>query len=383
MIHDTIYNPAAATDVRKSSAALAAKIRADQSGNGAARHVALEGHGDAWEGPPPNGAPSVKAQKRPEYPFGTPKRASELIVADAAQEWILQGYIARGAITLLSSIWKVGKTTLLAHLLRIMELGGQFCGRAVAAGRVLYVTEESESRWAKRRGALGIGDHCTFLVRPFLGRPDAMTWYSFLDWLAHYLAKEPADLIVFDTLPSLWPVRDENDAAHVQAALQPLHQLTSQSGLLLTHHLRKGDGQEGTASRGSGALMGFVDCILELRRFDAGNRADRRRVLTAFSRDDETPAELVVELTESDGYRAHGDREQVNSLALRTTIAGVLPNEPPGWTTKELRDNWPNDTAPRKNWLLSALNAGVEIGEWRREGKGVKGAPYTYWIPAP
>ena len=129
--------------------------------------------------------------------------------------------------------------------------------------------------------------------------------------------------------------------------------------------------------------MAFVDCILELRRFDAGNRQDRRRVLTGFSRDEETPAELVLELTEAEGYRAHGDREQVNSLALRTTIARVLPNTPPGWTWEELKANWPEDTAPRTQKLLEALNAGAEAGEWRREGKGVRNSAYRFWIIAP
>jgi hypothetical protein len=321
-------------------------------------------------GPPPN-------------PFGVPKPASQLVLADPTRTWLWQGYLARGAITLLSSIWKVGKTTLLSHLLKSMERGGHFCGKDVAAAKVLYVTEESEGRWAKRRDELGLADHCTFLVRPFMGRPDPPAWYEFLAWVADYQREQPADLIVFDTLPALWPVRDENDAAHVQAAVAPLHRLTGQAALLLTHHLRKGDGQEGTASRGSGALLGFVDCILELRRFDAGNRQDRRRMLSGYSRDEETPAELVLELTDGDGYCAHGDRDQVNTLALRTMIARTLPNESPGWTWEELREHWPDDPAPRKQRLLDALAAGADSGEWHREGKGVKGAPFRFWIPAP
>jgi hypothetical protein len=110
------------------------------------------------------------------------------------------------------------------------------------------------------------------------------------------------DLVVLDTISSFWPVQKENDAGEVQSALMPLWQITDAGvATLLVHHLHKSDGGEATASRGSGAPPAFVDVIVELRRHDPNDLKDRRRVLTAVGRFDDTPPELVVELTDQ-GY---------------------------------------------------------------------------------
>src|SRR5262249_10582283 len=147
--------------------------------------------------------------------------------------------------------------------------GGEFCGLTCKPAKVLVVSEEAETLWAARRDTLGIGDHVSFLLRPFRGRPDYSQWTEFLDHVGQCLEKEKVDLLIFDPLAALWPVVDENDAAGVQSALAPLHSLADGRGILLVHHPKKGDGQEATASRGSGALPAFADIVLEMRRFKA------------------------------------------------------------------------------------------------------------------
>jgi hypothetical protein len=44
-------------------------------------------------------------------------------------DWLCHGYLARGNITLLTSLWKAGKTTLLGGLLQRLGPGGPFLGR--------------------------------------------------------------------------------------------------------------------------------------------------------------------------------------------------------------------------------------------------------------
>jgi hypothetical protein len=314
--------------------------------------------------------------------FPRPIPSSELKASTGAT-WLWHGCLSRGGITLLSALWKSGKTTLLAALLKAFQTGGTFCGLDIAPARVLFVTEESEAHWADRRDKLGLEDHIRFLIRPFKAKPAADQWHRFLDYLGALCQQAPTDLIVFDCLANLWPVRDENDASQVQAALMPLHQVSEQAGLFLVHHNRKGDGEEATACRGSGALTAFVDTILELRRFNVKDRADRKRILTGYGRYDETPEELVIELTEEGTYVGHGTRHQVNVKDLTNTIALLLPNEPPGDTIEVIVDKWPEDSKPGRQKLLESLRAGADRGDWRREGEGRRGSPFTFWIDAP
>ncbi len=319
--------------------------------------------------------PSDPPETAPSGSFPPPIPASRLMLA-GGPAWLWHGYLARGGVTLFSALWKSGKTTLLAHLLKALEKGGTFCGLALHPGRVLYITEESEHRWAERRDQLKLTDHLEFLVRPFGAKPDWSRWNAFLDYLKALQDTKPADLIVFDTLSNLWPVKDENDAPQVQAALMPLHRITEKAALALVHHNRKGDGTEATAARGSGALAAFVDTIMEFRRYDPKQRQNRQRVLTGYGRYEETPGELVVELTEN-GYVAQGDRRDTRRHELEEVIVGMLPARP-GLTVKEIEDQWPDTTSPRHQDLIDALNDGAEHGLWFRSGAGKKGDPHRY-----
>src|SRR5262249_17663087 len=143
-------------------------------------------------------------------------------------------------------------------------------------------------------------------------------------------------------------------------------------------------GPEATGSRGSGALPAFVDTILELRRYEAAHRQDRRRVLTGYGRWDETPDGLVVELRpDGSGYVAHGGREEVVQGELLRAIVGPLPNDPPGLTSDEIHANWPTEPPPHNQKLLAELRRGCQAGDWKREGTGRKGSPFKYWVEAP
>jgi hypothetical protein len=309
---------------------------------------------------------------------------SQLKKDNRLTRYLWDGYIAVGETVLLSALWKAGKTTLCSRLLRQMGLREpNFCGLAVESCKVVYVTEEAEGTWVDRRDKLGLGDHLRFVIRPFICKPAVADWHGFLADLKRMQQQDPADLIVLDPIDKLWPVKDENNAAEVTAALMPLHQLEPHPAILLIHHLRKNDGGEGTGTRGSGALMAFVDRIHELRRYDASAQADRRRVITSYGRDDDANREMVVELNK-DGldYAAHGDRDKAGHAEFVGTIRRLLPRKSPGWTFEEIMEGWDGERTPRRKKLLDELKRGAEAEppDWAREGGGKKGSPYTYWI---
>ena len=189
--------------------------------------------------------------------------------------------------------------------------------------------------------------------------------------------------MVIDTLPSWWSVLNENDAGEMMEALVPIRSISAAgAGVLLIHHPRKGDGSQGTASRGSGALPGFVDVILELRRYAPDDNTDRRRVLTALSRFEDTPAEQVIELTD-DGYKVIGDRSDAGREDIDAAIREVLPTGGCGMTYEMVREEWPSDKKPGEQKLRGMLNAGANRGEWMRRGMGKRNDPYRYLWPAP
>src|SRR5205823_12189701 len=98
---------------------------------------------------PPMPAPAIP----PEVWSGDLRRAA------LPPRWVWHGYLAAGAVTLLTSQWKSGKTTLLAVLLARLHHGGQLAGAAVAAGKAIVVSEEPAALWANRGQALCFGPH--------------------------------------------------------------------------------------------------------------------------------------------------------------------------------------------------------------------------------
>ena len=175
--------------------------------------------------------------------------------------WLWHGYLAAGSVTLLTSRWKAGKTTLLSLLLARLGCGGELAGLPVATGRVVIVSEEAPTLWAERGRRLGFGPHLDFLCRPFRGKPSALEWEALLGRLVDQHASGRLDLAVIDPLASFLPGSNENNAAVMLDGLTPLQRLTAAGiAVLLLHHPRKLDGQP----RGSGALPGFADILIEM-----------------------------------------------------------------------------------------------------------------------
>ncbi len=252
---------------------------------------------------------------------------SELAAKDKADEWIWEGYLPKRAIAMPSALWKVGTTTLMSHILTALAARDKFLGQPVRASKVLYVSEEGEQHWVRRRDALKIGDHVGIYLQPFGVKPNPADWRAFITQLAADVKTHGFDLVIFDTLAKLWPVHEENDAGAVDAALMPLWDITKAgAGVLLIHHLRKSGGSEYTGSRGSGALSAFADILIELTRFDAGDSRSTKRVIKAKGRYDETPDEIVIELVDGTYRRIDGEMatEQGGGAVVQTTTGGIV-----------------------------------------------------------
>lgn len=298
--------------------------------------------------------------------------------------WLVYGYLAGTFITMLTGLWKAGKTTFIAWLIRALDRGDDLLG-AVNKCRVLVVSEEVQALWVRRRDKLEYSDAISFICRPFIGRPTQQQWEAFLQQIADLVQAGMFQLVIFDTISSLWPCLEENDAAKVLTSLHPL-KLVSDAGaaVLVIHHPRKGDGNEGQASRGSGAFPGFVDVILELRRFTPSDLADHRRTITALSRFDETPQEAVIELTDN-GYVTCGTIADAKRENRYKHIKQVLvEHEGTLLSAEGILERWPAGIQkPGERAFSIDLKTGFEAGHWHREGAGRKNHPYLYSLRAP
>src|SRR5439155_15523372 len=141
--------------------------------------------------------------------------------------WLWHGYLGPGKVTLLTSQWKSGKTTLVALLLARLQQGGQLAGLPVAAGKAFVVSEESEADWRPRFQQLGIRDHVDLLCRPFVAQPSMDQWLALIATAAAMHDRQGSALVVIDSLAQFLPAHSENSAGALLECLTPLQRLTT------------------------------------------------------------------------------------------------------------------------------------------------------------
>src|SRR5438876_140384 len=114
--------------------------------------------------------------------------------------WLWDGFLAAGKVTLLTSLWKTGKTTLLSILLAKMKAGGELAGRRVSAARPAVVSEESPDYWAERGQRLNLAPDIGLLCQPFAAKPTLAEWHALMDQVGVLNQKKGINLLVIDPL---------------------------------------------------------------------------------------------------------------------------------------------------------------------------------------
>lgn len=338
--------------------------------------------------PPPSTRPEA-VTPTPGPPAGNPSfrglRLEDLQAAAREQKpWLWHGYLAPGNVTLLTSQAKAGKTTLVAVLLDRLKAGGELAGLPLRTGKAAVVSEEGPLHWYGRSQKLAFGDHLCWFCRPFRGKPRPDEWLALLDHLAGLRQQHGLDLVVIDPLAAFLPGRDENGAGGMLAGLMPLQRLTAEGvSVLVLHHSRKGESPAGQAARGSGALSGYVDIVVEMHWHGRPEDGERRRRLRAWSRHEETPRSLVIELT-ADGadYIAHGPVEEDEFAQGWQQLRAVLEGAEGKLTRREIAAQWPpGQRPPNEVTLWRWLERAVGEGSVRMDGSGRRNAPFRYWLP--
>ena len=206
---------------------------------------------------PPNGSADARTNAPPADSYVPLSYAELKPAAQAQRDWLWQGYLLPGAVTLLTSLWKSGKSTLLAVLLARLKVGGALAGLPVRAGRAVVVSEEAPELWHDRGMSLALDGHVQWFCKPYQGQPTAEQWHDLLAQVGRMHDRQPVDLLAIDPLANLAALRTENDAAEVLQAVAPLQHLTARGvSVLLCRHPRKGPAAPGQARRMARRVIG-------------------------------------------------------------------------------------------------------------------------------
>jgi hypothetical protein len=296
--------------------------------------------------------------------------------------WLWHGYLAHRKLTVFTSPPKSGKTTLLAHLLACLADGGSLAGMTVTPGRAIVVSEEATSDWRDRCRERGLSANVQFLCRPFAGaRPTEAAWFALLAALEAQLRREPTDLVVFDPLATLLPGYAETCGPKLLDCLLPVQSLASLGpAVWLLHHPAKARRPRGQTARGTGALPGFVDIVMEMTRRPRSH--DRRRRLRAYSRFAATPPGVHIELAaDGSAYTVRAPAAAPDVMSGWPTVQHLLKDTFKKQTQQDLLRRWPNqDEAPDRSTLCRWLKRATQEGLIRRSGAGVHHDPYRYWL---
>jgi hypothetical protein len=315
--------------------------------------------------------------------FHTVRSAEFAAAPSPPVEWVWEGIVAERNITLLTSLWKAGKSTLLAMLLARRHSGNALLDRFIQPGGSAVVTEEPADLWQRRARHLDLGPNVSFYCRPFTSTPQRSQWLDLIEQLAEEKKEHGVNLVAFDPLIHVLPCH-ENNATAVREALEPLRRLTDAGmAVLLLHHPAKREAGAGKSARGNGALHAFADVLLELR-IPVGDPSGYQRSLHGYSRHQVTPRQICFEMnvTETD-YKVISDQDVSDDFSANwhriEAILTAAADAP--LTRQEVLARWPAErNSPHPGTLWRWLTRAQELALVVVTGHGTKLEPCRYQL---
>jgi hypothetical protein len=173
----------------------------------------------------------------------------------------------------------VGKSTLVGGMFAAACEGEQFAGLDAASSGALWLTEEPAQVIGEHRDLFGLGGQVRVSFRHEW--PPAMDWPTKVKHAVAGCQEHGLDTLIVDTT-SAWAgltEGQENDAGAVMTALAPLEEAAHGAGLcvLALWHHRKSEGERGERLRGSSAIHGACDVVVELGREEGTARTMKVR----------------------------------------------------------------------------------------------------------
>jgi hypothetical protein len=299
---------------------------------------------------------------------------------DETANWVVDGLLPAGGLSLLGAKPKVGKSTLARYIGHCVASDVPCLSRPTSRGPVLYVSIEERRRDVRAHfGLLGGAGDLDLLVHvgPVPGTPTGATREAVrrhrIAWLTREIRRFRPVLVIIDTWGRFVAVKDGNDYAEATEASEALIELARSSGthLLFTHHAKKSEAELIDSLLGSMAIVGSVDTVLLERR-----QRDKTRTLESNQRVGDDLDETVLVLDKDIGtLRLAGTLDEARlEDAIKACLACLVRVS--SATEQEIRD-----TVTGENELLArALREGVRRGLVTRSGEGKARKPYVYSV---
>jgi hypothetical protein len=268
---------------------------------------------------------------------------SAKVIAETAMmpEWAWDGLIGRDALNMVYAEAKTGKTTLTYHIIKAALEGEELLGRMVEQFRVLYYSEMPPSFDKQAMYAICDGPPSNLFIRNSQDHIfEGMTWPGIVMQIERDCKKYRINYVVVDTVIEWFKFSSEEmyDAAVVGEKLRLLRRLTAKGiTVQINHHPPKSGG----SPFGSMAFQGYVDCLVEMERDDAGTTLSAKgRLRTDFT-------SLKYAYADPDGRQLSviqiddkGDRSGAAgaTTGIKARILDVLPYDPGSMSFDEMRE---------------------------------------------
>ncbi|MGL5923717.1 AAA family ATPase [Chroococcidiopsis sp.] len=203
---------------------------------------------------------------------------------DPSSSWLIPELLRSEGLYILAGEPKTGKSILMYFLIKSMILTGEFLGRPVRKGRVLFIQlEESLKTISERLHLTGLGDSENEEVSLLANFTDSLLIERLFDitnnleWLTRKIEEYQPSLVIIDSLrmSQLRTDASENSNEYGKAvyALQQVFNFTGTCGVLI-HHMNKPAGRSnsktGLVERISGhtSISAATDGLIGLYRED-------------------------------------------------------------------------------------------------------------------
>lgn len=343
--------------------AAACRIVEAREGKDAADHLAA-GYGLA-------DFAEVEGRKRPRlYSLGELRELEHV-----KREWLVDGLVARGQMTLLTGAPKLGKSTFCAAAVAAMLEGRPIAGMATTKASCLYVTEEGIVSFDELMRRVCAPEGTALQVMPRL-ETWGMEWAELCQEVGRYVREREFDLVVIDTLGNLANVNDEDGSADAIAAIGQLRPIADAgAAVVVIRHNRKNEtGNPVTDGRGSNAFSAAVDIV-------AGYyRKGQQREIVADGRLDGIPRKRFIEFDGID-FAAGTDPNERRDMELERRVVAALPTSEAAARTVEQIATEAGSYRQKVQGILKNLRDSRAILAKRGVVAGASPQAIGYWLP--